>query len=125
MITVKQKGNYKKFSGYLEKLAEGVHLGALDKYGRKGVEALRELTPKDTGLTADSWYYKIVQEKGRASIQFHNDNINNGVQIVMILQYGHATRNGGWVEGRDFINPAIGPIFEEIANEAWEEVRRV
>lgn len=123
MITVKQKGNFKKLTGYLEKAKEKLNLGALDKYGREGVALLMANTPKDTGLTSKSWYYTIVRENNTVSLQFHNDNIQNGVHIAVILQYGHATRNGGWVEGIDYINPSIGPIFEKIAKQAWEEVK--
>ncbi len=122
MITFRQKGDFSKLTGFLEKAKEAVHLGGLDRYGRAGVAALASATPVDTGLTADSWYYKITNENGTAGISFHNSNIQNGVPIAIILQYGHATGNGGWVEGRDYINPAIQPIFDQIAKEAWREV---
>ena len=124
MVRFKQKGDFSKLTKYLEKAKEVVHLGILDKYGQKGVEALSSATPVDTGLTAESWRYEIVNKNGSAKINFYNSNIQNGVPIAIILQYGHATGNGGWVEGRDYINPAIQPIFEEIANHAWEEVTK-
>lgn len=125
MVVIRQKGDFSKLTNYLEKVREKVKLGNLDKYGRQGVAALSSATPKDTGLTANSWYYEIHQEKGSVSISFNNTNINKGVPIAIILQYGHGTRNGGWVEGIDYINPALRPIFEKIVNEAWEEVTEI
>ena len=124
-IVFKQKGDFSKFNKYTERLKEVVKLGDLNKYGRAGVNALKNATPKDTGLTADSWSYQIVRTKDQVSIQFNNSNIQNGVPIAIILQYGHMTGNGGWVEGLDYINPSVRPIFEDIANEAWKEVRRL
>lgn len=99
-------------------------MGILDKYGREGVAALASATPVDTGLTAKSWYYKIENKKGSVTISFLNSNIQNGVPIAIILQYGHGTGTGGWVEGRDYINPAIQPIFDRIVAEAWREVTK-
>lgn len=125
MITFRQKGDFSKLTRFLERAKEVVHVGDLDKYGREGVAALASATPVDTGLTANSWRYEIEQKKGSISISFHNTNIQNGVPIAVILQYGHATRNGGWVQGRDYINPAIQPIFDKIANEAWREVTKL
>ena len=124
MITFRQKGDFSKLTRFLERAKEAVHLGDLDKYGRQGVAALSSATPVDSGLTAKSWYYEIENKNGSATITFNNSNIQNGVPIAIILQYGHGTRNGGWVEGRDYINPAIQPIFDEIANEAWREVTK-
>ena len=125
MITFRQKGDFSKLTRFLERAKEVVNLGDLDKYGRAGVDALSSATPVDSGLTASSWYYKIQHQNGVASISFLNSNVNDGVPIAIILQYGHATGTGGWVQGRDYINPAIQPIFDEIANKAWEEVRRL
>ena len=124
MITFRQKGDFSKLTRFLERAKEAVHLGDLDKYGRQGVAALSSATPVASGLTAASWYYEIENKNGSATITFNNSNIQNGVPIAIILQYGHGTRNGGWVEGRDYINPAIQPIFDEIANEAWREVTK-
>ena len=120
MISFRQKGDFSKLTRFLERAKEAVKLGDLDKYGREGVDALASATPIDSGLTAQSWYYKIENKDGSARISFHNSNINDGVPIAIILQYGHGTRNGGWVEGRDYINPAIQPIFDKIAEEAWK-----
>lgn len=125
MITFRQKGDFSKLTRYLERVKEVVKLGDLDKYGRAGVAALASATPIDTGLTASSWYYEISNKNGSAMISFHNSNIQNGVPIAIILQYGHGTRNGGWVEGRDYINPAIRPIFDRIADDAWKEVTKL
>ena len=122
MIKFKQKGDFSKLTNFLEKTKEAVKLEDLDRFGKAGVSALASATPVETGLTANSWYYKIERDNGSATISFHNSNIQNGVPIAIILQYGHGTRNGGWVQGRDYINPAIQPIFDQIANEAWKEV---
>ena len=125
MITFRQKGDFSKLTRYLERVKEVIRRGDLDKYGRAGVAALASATPIDTGFTASSWYYKIEHSNGSAVISFHNSNIQNGVPIAIILQYGHGTGTGGWVEGRDYINPAIRPIFDAIANDAWREVTRL
>ena len=125
MITFRQKGDFSKLTRYLERVKEVIRRGDLDKYGRAGVAALASATPIDTGLTASSWYYKIEHSNGSAVISFHNSNIQNGVPIAIILQYGHGTGTCGWVEGRDYINPAIRPIFDAIANDAWREVTRL
>ena len=124
MIKIRQKGDFKKLTSFLEKAKEGFNIGILDKYGKKGVAALSSATPIDTGLTASSWFYKIENKNGVAKIEFHNSNIQNGVQIAVILQYGHGTRNGGYVVGRDYINPAIQPVFDELTKNAWKEVAR-
>ena len=124
MIKIRQKGDFKKLTSFLERAKEGLDIGVLDKYGRKGVAALSSATPVDTGLTASSLFYKIENKNGIAKIEFHNSNIQNGVPIAVILQYGHGTRNGGYVVGRDYINPAIQPVFDELAKNAWKEVAR-
>lgn len=125
MITFRQKGDFSKLTGFLEKAKQAVRIGDLDKYGREGVAALKSATPIDSGKTAESWYYEIINKDGSSTIAFNNSNIQNGVPIAIILQYGHGTRNGGWVEGRDYINPAIRPIFDKIVNEAWREVTKL
>ena len=125
MIKFRQKGDFSKLTHYLEKVKEIVKLGDLDKYGREGVAALASATPVDTGLTASSWRYEIKHGNDSVSIAFYNDNIQNGVPIAIILQYGHGTRNGGYVQGRDYINPAIKPIFDKITEDAWKEVTRL
>lgn len=125
MISFNQKGDFSKLTRYLENSNKVVHLDFLDKYGREGVQALQSVTPIDSGKTATSWYYEIIKKNGKIELQFCNTNINDGVPIAIILQLGHATRNGGWVEGRDYINPTIRPIFDKIVNEAWKEVTRL
>ena len=125
MITFRQKGDFSKLTRYLERVKEAAKIGDLDKYGREGVAALASATPVDTAKTPSSWNYKIERKNGSVAITFNNTNINNGVPIAIILQYGHGTRNGGWVEGRDYINPAIQPIFDKIAESAWREVTRL
>lgn len=124
MISFEQKGDFAKLTRFLERAKSAARISDLDKYGRRGVSALMAATPVDTGKTANSWSYEIVNKPGSVSIVFKNSNIQNGVPIAIILQYGHGTRNGGWVEGRDYINPAIQPIFDEIANSAWREVTK-
>ena len=125
MISFRHKGDFSKLTQFLERAKEAVKVGDLDKYGRAGVAALSSATPIDSGLTSSSWYYEIEHKNGSSTISFYNSNVNNGVPIAIILQYGHGTNNGGWVEGRDYINPAILPIFEKIANDAWEEVTKL
>ena len=125
MIGFKVSGSFKNTKRYLTKLQWAVRRGVFDKYGAKGVAALASATPVDTGFTASSWYYKIESGKDNVKLLFCNSNIQNGVPIAVILQTGHGTRNGGWVEGRDYINPAIQPIFDEIVSNAWGEVTRL
>lgn len=111
MIEIVHRGDFSKVIGWLERSKSSFKRGILDKYGRIGVEALRNATPVDSGLTAASWSYEIQDEPGRATIEFHNSNVNNHVNIALILQYGHGTGTGGWVEGRDYINPAPAAHF--------------
>lgn len=122
MITINHYGDFKKLTNFLEKMKRMFDVSMLDKYGREGVAALSAATPVDSGKTASSWTYEIKDIKDGVALTFDNTNIQNGVPIAIILQYGHGTRNGGWVEGRDYINPAIQPVFDKLANEAWKEV---
>ena len=124
MITFRQQGDFSRLTRFPERAKEAVKLGDLDKYGQAGVAALAAATPVDSGLTAKSWSYKVANRGGVATITFNNSNIQNGVPIAIILQYGHGTGTGGWVQGRDYINPAIQPIFDRIANDAWREVTK-
>lgn len=125
MIRLTQKGDFSKLNRYLERVKEVVKIGDLNKYGRQGVEALKAATPVDSGETANSWYYEIKRQNGVVSIEFNNSHINKGVPIAIILQYGHGTNNGGWVEGKDYINPVIQPLFDKIAEDAWKEVVKI
>lgn len=125
MIGFRHKGDFSKTTNFLKRAKQAAVLADLDKYGQEGVAALASATPIDTGKTASSWYYKIEKTNTSATIMYCNTNIQNGVPIAVILQYGHGTRNGGWVEGRDYINPAIQPIFDKIVEKAWGEVTRL
>ena len=122
MITFRQKGDFSKLTKFLERAKEVVKRGDLDKYGREGVAALASATPVESGLTASSWYYEITNKKDSVTLSFYNSNIQNGVPIAIIVQYGHGTGTGGWVEGRDYINPAIQPVFDKIAESVRKEV---
>ena len=125
MISFRQKGDFSRLTAYLERAKKGVNIRSLDKYGTEGVAALSSATPVDTGRTAQSWYYEIENMNGMARISFCNSNIQTGVPIAIVLQYGHGTGTGGWVQGRDYINPAIQPIFDKLANDAWREVTKL
>lgn len=125
MISFRQKGDFSKLNRYFERVKEAARVSVLDKYGQAGVAALSSATPVDSGETANSWFYEIEHTSTSATITFCNSHINKGVPIAIILQYGHGTGTGGWVEGRDYINPAIQPVFDKIANEAWEEVTKI
>lgn len=125
MITFRHKGDFSKATRYFERLREAARLDVLEKYGREGVAALSSATPVESGQTAGSWGYEISRSSGSAKITFTNSNINNGFPVAIMLQYGHGTGTGGWVQGRDYINPAIQPIFDKIANEAWKEVTKL
>lgn len=118
----RHKGDFSKTEKFFNSLLKLDYLNVLERYGQAGVTALASATPKDSGLTAASWDYEITHNGKETTIAFTNSNISNGVNIAIILQYGHGTRNGGYVAGRDYINPAIQPIFDKIANEAWREV---
>lgn len=123
-IVITSKGNLKKFNSFLERSRNLFNVGVLDKYGQKGVEALRNATPSKSNETANSWSYKIKRTKGSVTLEFHNSNIQNGINIAMILYTGHATRSGYWVQGVDYINPALKPVFDELAKNAIKEATK-
>ena len=126
MIRFRHKGDYSKASNYFKRLKEAARLhNILNKCGQAGVSALSSATPTDSGLTASSWDYEIEQSSGSSKIIFTNSNINKGVNIAIIIQYGHGTGTGGWVQGIDYINPAIQPLFKSIAEDAWREVTKI
>ena len=125
MISFRQKGDFSKLNRFMERAKEAARLSILDKYGREGVAALSSATPVDSGETANWWFYEIKHNNGSASISFCNSHSNQGVPIAIILQYGHGTGSGGWVEGRDYINPAVQPIFDKIVDDAWKEVTKI
>lgn len=122
MISFTHKGDFRRVRKYLNKSRRPFESDNLAQYAQRGVMALASATPIDTGATASSWYYTIEKTHDRITISFNNTNIQNGVPIAIILQYGHGTKNGGYVQGRDYINPAIQPIFDEITEAAWKEV---
>ena len=122
MIKIKQSGNFNNTERFFKRAQKMDFFRNLEKYAREGVTALASATPVDSGTTAASWGYEIQKRHGKVSIYWTNSNINNGVPIAVILQYGHGTNGGGYVQGRDYINPAIRPIFDKIAENAWKEV---
>jgi hypothetical protein len=122
MITFKQSGNLSRTTKALEKMKRADGMVVLKKYADIGVQALSNATPRGSGVTAESWTYEIQNGKNGATITFMNTHIHNGVNIAIILQYGHGTGTGGWVQGRDYINPAIQPVFDKITNDAWKEI---
>ncbi len=125
MISFTQKGSFKNTERYLSRLKEAQLLSILNKYGSIGVNALSNATPVESGETAASWFYSIHQRPGYYSIRWHNSHEHKGAPIAVMLQYGHGTGTGGYVQGRDYINPAVKPIFEQMANDAWREVTRI
>jgi hypothetical protein len=124
-IEITQKGSFDNTERYLKHLSQDNLYATLSKYGSLGVSALSNATPVRSGLTAESWYYEIVQRRGYYSIRWHNRNVNEGRPIAILIQYGHGTGTGGYVQGRDYIMPAIRPIFDRIAADAWKEVTKV
>lgn len=122
MITITQKGDFRNLVNFLQKAKKIVKLSDLDKYGEMGVKALMEATPVRTGRTAASWYYKTSIRNNVATLEFHNSNIQNGENIALILDLGHGSKQGYWIEGRDYIAPALEPVFEQILEDAWNEL---
>jgi hypothetical protein len=125
MITITQKGSFNNTERYLRRLKDAQRLNILNKYGSLGQNALSNATPADSGLAAASWYYTIQQRPGYYSIRWHNSDVENGFPVAIMIQYGHGTGTGGYVQGRDYIMPAIRPIFDQIAAEAWREVTKI
>lgn len=125
MITFRHKGDLSKARRYFERVKEAARVSILDKYGREGVAALSSATPIETGLASRSWNYEIERGRGYSRITFSNSDIEDGFPVAIMLQYGHGTGTGGWVQGRDYINPAIQPVFDRIAEAAWREVTKL
>lgn len=123
-ITFKHKGDFKKTFGFFERAKKGDFYKKLEQYGEEGVAALSKATPIDTGLTAKSWHYKVERSKTGVTISWYNDNVNDGVNIALILQYGHGTPSGHYIRGKNYIKPAIKPIFEQIEESVWKEVTK-
>lgn len=124
-IQLTQKGDYNKVEKFFNKLIGKDYLNVISKYGQLGVAALSAATPIDSGATATSWGYEIIRDSESVSLVFTNSNENKGVNIAIILQYGHGTGTGGYVQGRDYINPAIKPIFDKLSEELWKEVEKI
>lgn len=124
MIGVKTSGSFDNTLKFLRRASKEDSIGNLDSYGERGVRALQAATPKESGETARSWAYRIVRERGRVRIEWYNTHEEDGQIIAVLLQYGHGTGTGGWVEGRDYINPAMRPVFDKIASDIWKEVTR-
>lgn len=125
MLSIESPGSFSKTDSFLKKMSSFNARPILERYGNLGVAALSRNTPSESGLTAASWYYDITQSGTTLTITWHNSNLVNGVPIAVLIQYGHGTGTGGYVTGRDYINPAIQPIFDMIADEIWKEVTRV
>lgn len=124
MMTIETKGSFENTERFLKKMSKGDIFRTLNKYGSVGVAALASATPVESSKTASSWDYKVTVKRGSAQIEWLNNNINQGVNIAVILQYGHGTGTGGYVVGRDYINPAIRPVFDEIADSVWREIQQ-
>jgi hypothetical protein len=124
MIEVTSSGDFKKTEAFLLAMKRGEVYDILEKYGQQGRDALASATPIDSGITRESWKYEVVRKNGKYQIIWRNTNVESGIPVAILIQYGHATGTGGWVEGRDYINPAIQPLFDKIANEVWERVKR-
>ncbi len=122
MIGANSPGDFKKTNSFLDRLLKGDAFANLDRYGRMGVDALSSITPVDSSLTADSWGYRVIDNRERPGIEWYNTNLVDGIPVVILIQYGHATGTGGFVAGIDFVNPAIQPIFDQIAADVWREV---
>lgn len=123
MISISTSGSFQKTEKFFDFIKRHAHMSALDSYGEKGVTALAGATPVETGLTARSWTYRITVDNGRPTIEWYNKNQINDVSVAILIQYGHGTGTGGYVHGRDYINPAIQPIFDKIAADVWEKVK--
>lgn len=122
MIQVKSKGDFKSTERFLKRAKRVNPETILRRYGEEGLAALMEATPVDTGLTAESWYYEVSRSGDTYALNFFNSNIQNGIRIAVILDLGHGTSNGGYVQGRNYIKPAVQPVFDKIATAAWKEV---
>lgn len=122
LVVMKQSGSLKNFEGFLYKNRKRRLYQLLNEYGKQGVELLRDATPVDTGKTATGWDYEIEVSSQGVSLYWINNNVNEGVPIAILIQYGHATRSGSYVQGVDYINPALRPLFESMATKLWKEV---
>lgn len=124
MISFTTSGNTENTEAFLARMMRGDIYANLEPYAQRGVDALRAATPRESGITADSWIFEIEKKNGAVTIWWLNTNQNNGFHVAIGLQYGHGTGNGGWIEGYDYINPALRPIFDQIADAVWKEVQK-
>jgi hypothetical protein len=124
LIKVTNRGSFKNLEDFGRRVKGRTYLRQLAKYGPIGVAALKGATPVESGKTAEGWYFEIVDRPGYYAIHWYNSHVENGLPIAVLIQYGHATRQGGIVEGRDYINPAIRPIFDQMAIDMWKEVTK-
>lgn len=124
MIKLRSRGSFSKTDAFLQRMKQGVEFPVLEKYGPIGVAALAAATPVESGETKAGWYYEVIKRKGYYAIHWYNSHVEGGVPIAVILQYGHATRNGGYVHGEDYINPALRGIFQQMADDMWREVTK-
>ena len=122
MIEITNVGDYKNTYSFLKKISGGNLFSDLDRYGHMGVEALASATPVDTGLAANSWAYRIIRDTYGPGIEWFNTDVENGMNVIILIQYGHGTGTGGYVQGRDYINPAMRPVFDYIADDVWKKV---
>jgi hypothetical protein len=122
-ISFSSSGDFKQTETFLLKMSRGDLFSRLDRYGKIGVDALSKATPRDSGKTAGSWGYRIIKSRINPGIEWYNDNVEDGVNVAILIQYGHGTGTGGYVQGKDYINPAIKPIFDKLSQDIWEEVK--
>lgn len=122
MIKITSKGEWEKTRNFLNRILRNDHLSDFAQYGELGVVALERANPKDSGLSSNSWGYSIINSKNFPGISWHNTDIEGNQQVVILIQYGHGTKSGTWVQGRDFINPAMRPVFDQIAEDVWKKV---
>lgn len=122
MFGFKSKGSFSNLDRFLKSIKENDIYDSLESYARQGVAALESATPRATGVTANSWDYRVDYDKGVATVAWTNSNIVAGTPLVILLQYGHGTGTGGYVEGRDFINPSLAPVFDKLADDVWKAV---
>jgi len=122
-MSLSSSGDFKNTEKFFKKIQDGSYLSDLNRYGKEGVDALAKATPRDSGLTAQSWGYRIIKSKINPGIEWFNTNKNNGANVAILIQYEHNTGTGGYVSGRDYINPSIRPLFDRIADDVWKQVK--
>lgn len=122
MFDIDSRGSDDKIRSFLSRMQVGSVFSSLESFGQRGLDALASATPVNSGLTADSWTYEVVSKGGKYTVIWHNTNVVDGLPVAILIQYGHGTKDGGWVEGQDYINPAIQPVFDRLADEVWREV---